>query len=305
MIKALTAMSRRTPISAILLAPVALFLLVLLWNEAFVPLYRSVWYSNTVLQWRLDSERPQIRADAIKDAVSPRAEDTALLAELISRMQTDESPQVRKTAATALGQIGSRRPLPAEAVQALSEVVLTERDDGMLSAGIKAVGQSAPENRYPDQVVERIAEILHEPHLAWLYSQSARVLGQISAAQPLPEAVLTAMSTLFTDPVRPGERENLANAFTEIAKRGHLPVTTLDILAHAFEHEPNRRIRIAIIYALAHGAADYPQSTAILTAATGDPNRDVVTAAEHGMRIIEYGRTVGESGSVVPGDGRF
>ena len=49
MIKTLTVMPRRTPILAIILAPVALYLLVQLWTHAVVPLYRVVWYSDTVL----------------------------------------------------------------------------------------------------------------------------------------------------------------------------------------------------------------------------------------------------------------
>lgn len=49
-------MSRRTPILAIILAPVALYLAVLFWDDALVPLYRAVWRNDTVLKWRLGSE---------------------------------------------------------------------------------------------------------------------------------------------------------------------------------------------------------------------------------------------------------
>jgi len=292
MTKALTAMPLRTPILAIVLAPVALYLLVLLWTQALVPFSRFVWYGDTVLRWRLDSEEPAVRVAAVKDVAAPRARDTALLDDLVERINTDESPAVRKAAATALGQLGAQRPLTAEAVQALNTLVLTEQDDSLLSAAIVAVGQSAAENRYPDQVVERIAGIFSEEHLAWLYPRTATTLGQVGATQPLPDTVVATMNKLFTDPVRAGEREYLANAFTEIAKGQLLPVTTLDILVDAFESEPNRRIRIAILYALAHAAAGYPRSTTVVTAATSDPDRDIVRTAEHGLRIIEYNRTL-------------
>ncbi len=291
MIKKLTAMAHRTPILAIILAPVAVYLLVLLWNHALVPLYWSVWYGDTVLQWRLDSEEPAIRIAAVKDVGSARAEDTALLDELVARMQTDESPEVRKVAATSLGQLGWNRPLTAEAIQALGNVVLTTQDDNLLAAAIGAVGQSAPESRYPDQVVERIAGIFGEHHSAGLYLAATTVLGQVGAAQKLPDSVFAVMNTLFTDPVRAGERENLANAFTEISKGQVLPTTTLDILADAFEPEPNRRIRNAILYALAYSAADYPPSITVVTAATSDPDQDVASVAESGLRIIEYKQT--------------
>jgi HEAT repeat protein len=184
--------------------------------------------------------------------------------------------------------------LSAGAIQALSTLVLTESDNAMLSAVIVAVGQSAAENRYPDSVVEGIAEISREKHQAWAYPRAATALGQIGAAQPLPNRVFAAMNARFTDPQHAGEREGLANAFAEIAKGRLLPVTTLDILAAAFEDEPNHRIRKAILYALAYAADDYPPSITLIKAATSDRDRDVASTAESGLRIIEYDRTLAD-----------
>ena len=292
MIKKLTAISRRTPILAIILAPVALYLLMQLFSHALVPLYRGVWHSDTVLKWRLASDEPAIRIKAAKDAGLRRAEDAAVLDELVASLKTDESVEVRKASATALGQLGSHRPLSAEAIQALSTLVLTETDNAMLSAVIVAVGQSAAENRYADSVIEGIAEISSGKHPAWVYPRAATALGQIGAAQPLPDTVFAVMNARFTDPQHGGEREDLANAFAEIANGRHLPVTTLDILAAAFEDEPNGRIRKAILYALAYAADDYPPSITLITAATSDPNGDIASTAENGLRIIEYNRTL-------------
>lgn len=131
MIKTLTAIPRRTPLLAIILAPVALYLLVLLWEQAFVPLWRSVWYSDTVLQWRVDGDRPETRIVAIKDIASRRGDDEVLLDALVARLQADESKGVRMAAAAALGRLGSHRPLTAEAIEALSTQALGEQDDGM------------------------------------------------------------------------------------------------------------------------------------------------------------------------------
>jgi HEAT repeat protein len=292
MIKTFTAMPRRTPILAIILAPVALYLLVQLWTHALVPLYRATWYSDTVLKWRLTRDEPAIRIQAAKDVGLRRAKDAALFDELAASVKTDESVEVRKASATSLGQLGAQRPLSAEAIQALSSLVLTEPDKVMLSVVIVAVGQSAAENRYPDSVIERISEISGEKHQEWEYPPTATVLGQIGAAQPLPDTVSAVMNTRFIDSQRAGEREDLANAFAEIAKGGLLPVTTLDILAAAFEDEPNPRIRKAILYALAYAADDYPPSISMVTAATSDPDKDIVSTAESGLRIIEYNRTL-------------
>ncbi len=295
MIKTLTAMPRRTPILAIILAPVALYLLVQLWTYAVVPLYRGVWYSDTVLKWRLASDEPAIRIQAAKDAGSWRAEDAAVLDELVAILKTDESVEVRKASATTLGLLGAQRPLSAGAIEALSTLVLTDSVNDLLSVVIAAVGQSAAENRYPDSVVERIAEISTEKHQEWAYPRAAMALGQIGAAQPLPDTVFAFMNTRFTDPQRAAEREDLAQAFAEIAKGRQLPpATTLDLLAAAFEAEPNRRIRKAILYALAYAADDYPPAITLITAATGDPDGDIASIAESGLRIIEYNRTLAD-----------
>ncbi len=292
MIKKLISSSRRTPILAIILAPVALYLLMQLWTYALVPLYRGVWYSDTVLKWRLASDEPAIRIKAAKDAGLRGIVDAALLDELVSGLEADESVEVRKAAATSLGQLGSQRPLSEKAIQSLGTLVFTESDNAMLSAVVVAVGQSAAMNRYPDSVIERIAEIATDKQQAWVYPRAATALGQIGAAQPLPDTVFAVMNGRFTDPQHPGEREDLANAFAEIAKGRPLPVTTLDILAAAFEEEPNQRIRKAILYTLAYAANDYPPSITLITAAASDPDRDIAGTAESGLRIIEYNRTL-------------
>ena len=287
-----TTMLRRTPILAIILAPIILYLLVLLWDDALVPVYRAVWRNDTVLKWRLGSGEPAIRIGAAKDAGMWRAEDAAILDGLLVSLNTDESAEVRKAAANSLGQLGSQRPLTNDAIQAIGKVILNEQDAGLLSAAMGAAGQSAVENRYPDAVVERIADISNEKHLAYIYPRAVTVLGQIGAAQRLPNSVIAFMNKRFTDPQRDGQREDLANAFKEIAEGVGLPMTTLEILVAAFDDEPNRRIRIAILYALAHSAGDYPSSLVVITAATGDSDQDIVNAAESGLRIVEYNKTL-------------
>lgn len=283
-------MQRRTPLIAIILAPIALFLLVLLWNNALVPLYQIVWYGETMSTWRLGSDHPEIRVDAIENIGSFGADDPALLEELVRHMQSDPSAEVRRAAANSLGQHGAQHVITDEAIEALGRTVLTAEDDGMLAVAISAVGHSAVKNKYPDHVVERIAGIFSEEHLTWLYSEAAKALGQIGAAQTLPDSVFTTINSLFTDPVRQGERENLANAFTEIAKGQQLPATTLDIIAAAVASESNRRIRIGLMFALAHAGTDYPLSANLLTTLVSDPDPDIVRTAEHGLRIIASNR---------------
>lgn len=107
---------------------------------------------------------------------------------------------MRRTAARSIGGIGSQRPLNADAVDALGELVMAADDDALLSAATEAVGMSAVNNRYPNQVIVRIAAILDEKHLDWLYRQAAMSLGKIGAAQPLPDDVVANMNALFVAP---------------------------------------------------------------------------------------------------------
>ena len=283
-------MPRRTPLVAILLAPVVLVLLMLLWRQTLVPLYRTVRYSDTVLQWCLNRDQPAMRIRAAKDIGLSRTDNPAMVGELVTHLETDDSSEVQKASASALGQLGAQRPVSAEAIEALSAVVLTEPEADLLSLAIGAVGMSASYNRYPDPVVVRIVAIFDDPQRAGLYPAAATALGQLGAAQPLPDSVLVAMNSVFSDADRPGERELLANAFAEIAESQPLPVATLDLFADAFEHEPNPRIRRKMIYALAHCAADYPPSVALITEATQDPDSGIVDAAENGLRIIQHQR---------------
>lgn len=250
------------------------------------------------MQIRLGSDDPKTRQKALQDAMSARPEDEAQVRKIVEIMKADPAPGVRTNAAHTLGQIGHRQPLPADAQQALSNSVLTEQDDALLSATMKAVGQSAAQNEYPNDVIQRIAGIFDEKHLAWVYPSAAQALGQIGAAQPLPGTVFDVMNAVFTNTERPGERENLATAFAEIAKGQSLPAATLDALADTLEHEQNYRIRIQAIYALAHAGTDYPHSKALLTAATQDAHEHVQSAAAHGLRIMEHKQTFADRDSM-------
>lgn len=288
--KTLINVFRLTPIRAIILAPVALYSVILLWGGAVLPVHEAVWNSDALLKLRLGVDDPAIRIAAVKDAGSWSAADVALLDQLVTRLNTDESRPVRNAAAFALGQLGARRPLPAEAIQALTALVLHEKNDSLLSAAMTAVGQSATYNRYSYAVTERIANISAEDHFTWVYPQAATALGRIGAARPLSAPLFARMNVSFSQPRADGEREHLAAAFVEMAKGRPLPTKTLNMLARAFAGEPNRNIRTSILYALAHSAADYRYALTLNTSATRDRDPEIAAAARHGLRIIESNR---------------
>jgi hypothetical protein len=281
------AIKYRTPLLALILAPFALWALVLAWEHALLPLFVSVWRSDVVVRARLASDDPATRSKALRDAASARPAGQALIGKLVAIMRADPAPAVRIDAAGALGAVGTRQPLPAEAKQALATLVLKAQDDGLLSAGVKAVAQAAAQNPVAEEVMQRIVRIFNERHLEWVYPSAAEALGAIGAAQALPGDVYTDMHAVFANAKRPGERENLARAFAQIAAGQTLPAPILDALAAALEGERNERIRIQALYALAHASAYYPQSKELLAAATRDARADVSSAATHGLNIIE------------------
>lgn len=284
-------MQRRTPILAILLAPVALYGLVLLWQFALLPLHVLTWHSDTVLRWRLGSNEPEHREKALLHAMSARSPDQALFGKIVDIMRTDAAPQVRTAAAHTLGQIGRRQSLPTAATQALIGLVLQTEDDAMLSAAMKAVGHSAAHNPYPDEVSRRIAAVLDEPRLPWVHDSAIEALGGIGAVQPMPGEVFGTMNAAFRRPDKSGIRERLAGAYTRIAEGRSLPATTLDLLADALRHDRNDRIRVQAVYALAYAAADYPQARVLIAEAAHDARREVQEAAQHGLRIMDYRQT--------------
>ena len=287
-------MRRRTPIVAILLAPIALYGLVILWEQALVPIYRSIWYGDTVLQARLASDEPATRIDALKDVNIVEPVDEKIVERIVTLLETDESLEVRKAAAHTLGYIGATHPLPERAKSALSTLLLTTHVDSLVSTAVMAVGRSAGENRYSNEVTKYIVEIFDEKRLFWVHPQAAEALGQIGAAQPLPGPVFDAMNTVFGDLKRPGLRENLAGAFAHIATRGSLPKATVDLLIMAWAEEGNARVRVKIIYALAQGTVDRTETTSLITAATGDPDQKVQSAAAHALRIMKHNQNFGE-----------
>ena len=201
---------------------------------------------------------------------------------------------MRKAAARALGHIGVKQALPDAAIRALSELVLNADDHGLLLNAVVAVGQSAAKIRYPDQVVERIAQLFDDKHVLSLYLPAVKTLGQIGAAQALPGSVFDRMNAVFINAERIGERKNLAGAFTEIAKRRPLPAATVDLLIATLAQEENSWVHVQVIHALAYTAIDHPETIPVITAATEHARKEVRSAAEHALRIMEHKRTFGE-----------
>jgi hypothetical protein len=277
----------RTPLLALILAPFALWALVLAWEHALVPLVASVWRSDVVVRARLASGNQATRSEALRDAVSVRPAGAALIGKVVEIMREDRDSRLRLEAAGALGAIGNLQPLPEGAKAALGALVLAEQDDAVLAAAVRAAGQAAAKNPVAEAVSQRIVRIFDERHLEWVYPAAAEALGAIGAAQALPGDVYTAMHAVFANSKRPGERENLSRAFAQIAAGQALPAPLLDALAAALAGDDNPSIRIQALYALAHASAYYPRSKELLAAATQDTRPDVQSAAAHGLRIID------------------
>lgn len=235
------AMTRRTPLLALLLAPVVLVALALLWQFALRPLVGSLWYGASAVQWRLDSSDAKTREQALYQAVSLRPAEAALIAKITHMAGSDPAPSVRYTAVRTLGQLGASEPLPEAARQALITAALGAADAGMVEAAMTAGGTSAKKNRYPDEVARRAAQALAEKdsHHHW----PATALGPLGAAQPLPADVFETLNAVFVRRDRVSLREPIAGAFAQMAAGRPLPAPTLDLLASALGSDRNETVR--------------------------------------------------------------
>ena len=285
---------RRTPLIALILAPFALYAVVVAWSQLLMPLSVKLWRSEASVRARVATGNAAMRIDALRDAGALRDADAETIALLVHHAQADPEPPVRAQAWRSLGAVGARQTLPDAAIAALGDAVLAAQADPALSEAIVATGQAAAKNRIPEAAVLRIARVSDERHLAWLYPRALDALAEIGAAQPLPDEVYARLRTEFAAPRRPGQREELARAFRTIAKGGgRLPAPLLDDLAAALATEKLDRIRVALVYALAHSSPHYPRAEAVLAETAKDPQRDLRQAAEHGLRIIEAERLFG------------
>jgi len=285
---------RRTPLIALILAPFALWAVVMAWNQWLLPLSVKLWRSEVSVRVRAATGNVPMRVKALRDAASVREADAELIALLVHHARQDPDTPVREQAWRSLGAVGARQALPDDALRVLAEALREANKDASLAAAIEATGQAAAKNRIPESSVLRIAQVIDDEHLAWLYPRAIDALAKTGAAQPLPDAVYAKLRSDFATPRRPGQREELARAFRTIAQGGgRLPAPLLDDLASALESEKLNRIRVPLIYALAYSTPHYPRARTLLEDTTRDAQGDVRRAAEHGLRIIEAERLFG------------
>lgn len=280
-------MPRRTPWIALILAPVALWTVVMAWNHVLLPLSVTLWRSETAVRARLAVGGPDMRAKAMREAASAKALDPSTVATLLESARSERNPMVRAAALRGLGTIGERQPLPEGATTLFGELILNERDGALLSAALEAAGKAAANNRIDETILRRLAALLAEKRLRWVIPAAIEALGRIGAAQPLPEDVFDVLHARFMQDKRDGEREDLARAFAAIAAGQKLPVPVLDALAATLVGERNNRIRAHAVYALARSSAHYPQAQALLATASEDTHRDVRNAVAHSRRVAE------------------
>lgn len=288
-------MRRRTPLLALLLAPLVLLLAAAAWQKLIAPAAHRVRLSDPVLEWRLNRADPQTRAAALQ-AIASRAESTQLTAMVVALAASDPVVSVRTAAIATLGQIGARRSIGDAGTAVLVATAREPADDVMLQTAVTALGRAAGLNPVDEATIERIARLFAEPHAPWLDQPAAIAIGHIGAAQSLPENVLLLLNRTFAQPLRRGQRGALALTFRAIAESRRLPVATLDRIAAAVRDPAlHPSAKISLLYALAYDANVYLPARAALEQAARDTRRDVAEAAQHGLRIVEGQRLFGDT----------
>ncbi|MGR9089287.1 MAG: hypothetical protein ACU85U_01760 [Gammaproteobacteria bacterium] len=76
-------MERRTPLVAIMLAPLVLILAAAAWQKLITPAYHRVRLSDPMLEWRPARADPQARLAALQ-TIAPRVDGTQLIAVVVS-----------------------------------------------------------------------------------------------------------------------------------------------------------------------------------------------------------------------------
>lgn len=249
-------MRRRTPILAILLAPVVLLALATFWRTVVAPMSASLWRSSTVLQMRLRSDDSDRRVAALNQVMGASPVDEQLMARVFAAMRTDPDSRVRHAAVNVLGQIGSRQELPDAIRDGLVDLVLEPEDETMMPVALRAVTYSSAYNHYPDSVIERLTRELDESYTEWERSEATRGLARMAEHQSMPNAALAR-------------------------------------LAEVLQEDPSDQVRVEAVQALLQSAGEFPPTEALLTAASHDPASQVQLAAETALRRIAHDRTFG------------
>jgi hypothetical protein len=114
-------MRRRTPLTALILAPFVLWAVVWMWDRALLPLSVKMWRSEFAVRARLASGDAAARSKALGDAAAAREPDAEERARLLRQGLEDADPYVRNMAASWLGsprtEVGEREALIARARQ--------------------------------------------------------------------------------------------------------------------------------------------------------------------------------------------
>ena len=285
-------MNRRTPVIAILLAPVFLYGLMLLFNFSVTTSF-SVMKSERVLQFRLSSENPKTRMRALKLIRKKRPVSEPLLQSVVKILRTDTVRDVRSAAAHTLGQIGFEEVLPEVVKKALIESVMMGEDKTIQVAAIKAIGQSARRcNQYPDSIILHFAALLNESGQPKnIQVESIDALGKMASIQALPDSVLLDMHTIYVNVDKRNLREILTRSFNKIAASQPLPRVTLDSLADIILHEEGNIIRTQAIFTLAHSSVDYPSGVELINTVaqnkTGKFNGILQRAATNALKSMD------------------
>ena len=87
---------RRTPLIALILAPFALWAVVMAWNQWLLPLSVKLWRSEVSVRVRAATGNVPMRVKALRDAASVREADAELSALLVHHARQDPDTPVRE-----------------------------------------------------------------------------------------------------------------------------------------------------------------------------------------------------------------
>ncbi|WP_413162711.1 HEAT repeat domain-containing protein [Capilliphycus salinus ALCB114379] len=192
-----------------------------------------------------------------KDAIQP-------LISIVQNKQDDS--EVRRNAATALGQIGEGSP---EVVQALLAVLNDKQDNsevrGNAAYALGQIGEGSPE------VVQALLEVFKDKQDDWeVRDNAASALGQIGEGKP---EVIKALLDVFNDKQNDKYVRNIAAyALGQIGEGS--PEVVKVLLGVVGDKQDDSEVRFNAAYALGQIGEDSPEVVKALVGVVGDKQDD-------------------------------
>lgn len=208
------------------------------------PLPNVVFFTLLEVMFGVDGDIPQEAAlHAIADCVESQRIPKNVLKKITIALE-NEDPCIKKQAATLLGEVGSKEPLPQETLDALFDVALNDQEEFVQESAANALGKSAKKESFQNLDLINLEIDPDTNKFSEGYGMLETIM-QIGKNQPIPNDILFQLVEFLKT-----ENEELGScvliALDEINKNFPLPKAALVQLSKILKNEKGDIQEIAI-----------------------------------------------------------